>query len=632
MAAREYAEVRPRNLGEILDDGWRLSFVDMPLLLALSGLFLIPAGAVTLVLLTASSRVPWPAAVCAFLVPLTGIGAGACQEAFHLWAEGVRPRLGECLSAAARRGLNHALVQLLALLLPVAGLCWLASSSVLFWAALLGGLVLLSLCLPIWLLGIGRHAVLAGGQKNPWRAWRRASRAGGRHPLKATVIVLSRLVLLAFAALNLHVFGHFALWAAEALGGFDVALARLLCSLTNPPYLIALVVLAWWLLTPYFEAVNYLFFVDDRTRYEGLDLWYRVEDAFPQLRKKASVAILLLSAALVGISPVSADERLDDVRAVHQDVMRIGREVKAAEPYPGSAHWLPALRDVGRRLDPQGNSQRGRIRWYFQSIEGFEKRGRTQASRVLDEIANRLAMIGDNRERLSRAGGGRSREQIKALVPPDGAKPESSKKSEKQKPLPKDDKPIEDDHFDARPAAGGGAVLGGPVSLGGLGQLLLVLFIGLAVAVLVIGVALALRQWLQNRSPAAPRKEGRIDPICDEPLNELEQQDVASLWRQSDALARAGRFLEAVRTLYLAVLALLHQAALIRFERTRTNGEYADQLRPLKSLHGPFLRLTDLFEVKWYGEHACQAGDYTTCRAYAEGIRLESQTNRRQAN
>jgi membrane peptidoglycan carboxypeptidase len=30
----------------------------------------------------------------------------------------------------------------------------------------------------------------------------------------------------------------------------------------------------------------------------------------------------------------------------------------------------------------------------------------------------------------------------------------------------------------------------------------------------------------------------------------------------------------AVRTLYLAVLALLHQGGLIRYQRTRTNGEY----------------------------------------------------------
>ena len=629
MAAREYAEVRPRNLGEILDDGWRLYLAAAALLLTLSGLFLIPTAALVLLVLTQSTRALWQPALCALLLPLTGIGAGACQEAFHLWAEGERPTLTECLKAAGRRGLNHTLVQLLALLLPVAAACWLLMSSLPAWALWLGALVLLVLCLPVWLLGIGRHAVLAAGQKSPWRAWRRAARASGRHPLKATVIVASRIVLLAFAVLNLHLFGRWALWAAEALGGFDVALVQLLCSLANPPYLIALVALAWWLLTPYFEAVNYLFFVDDRTRYEGLDLWYRVDEAFPQLPQKAGVALLVLGAALLGISPARAQARLDDVRAARDDIVRISREVKEADPYPGSAHWLPRLRDVGKRLDPEGGPQRERYRWYFQSIDSFEKRDRADALSTLDDIARRLAMIADNLERSARAGTGRSREQIKALVPPEDDKPLPDKKAEKQKPPPKEENPVEkDEPGDFQPARHGGAVVGGPVSLGGVGQMVLVVLVSLVAAVLIIGVLLALRQWLQNRTPTVVRREGRIEGVADDFEMEPERQDVAGLWRQSDELARAGRFLEAVRTLYLAVLALLHQASFIRFERTRTNGEYADQLRPLRNLHTPFLRLTDLFEVKWYGERRCQEDDYTACRRYAENIRLESKASR----
>jgi Domain of unknown function (DUF4129) len=632
MAARDYAEVRPRNLGEILDDGWRLYLAAAPLLLALSGLFLMPAAAMVLLLLTQSGGVLWQPAFCALLLPLTGIGAGACQEAFHLWAEGEDPTLIECLKAAGRRGLNHTLVQLLALLLPTAAVCWLLLSGLPPWAPWLGTLVLFILCLPVWLLGIGRQAVLAAGQKSPWRAWRRSARASGRHPLKATVVVASRLVLLVFAVLNLHLFGRWALWAAEALGGFDVALLQLLCSLANPLYLIALLALAWWLLTPYFEAVNYLFFIDDRTRYEGLDLWYRVDDAFPQLPRKAGVALLVLGAALFTVSPIRAQARLGDVRAAHDDIVRISHEVKQADPYPGGARWLPELRNVGKRLDPEGSPQRGRYRWYFQSIDGFEKRERADALTTLDDIARRLAMIGDNLERSARAGGGRSWEQIKALVPPGNDKP-TENRAEKPKPPPREEKPIEkDEPGDFRPAPRGGAVLGGPVGLGGIGPMVLFVLVVLVAAVLVIGVALAIRQWLQNRPPAIVRREGRIEAGGDEIELEPERQDVASLWRQSDDLARSGRFLEAVRTLYLAVLALLHQASLIRFERTRTNGEYADQLRPLKSLHAPFLRLTDLFEVKWYGERRCQEVDYTACRGYAESIRLESKVMRNGEN
>jgi hypothetical protein len=424
-----------------------------------------------------------------------------------------------------------------------------------------------------------------------------------------------------------HLFGHWALWAAEALGRFDVALLQLLCSLSNPPYLVGLVALAWWLLTPYFEAVNYLFFIDDRTRYEGLDLWYRVDDAFSQLAKKAGVALLVLGATLLGTSPVRAETRLRDVRAAHDEIVRITGEVKQADPYPGGARWLTQLRQVGKRLDPEGTAERGRFRWYFQSIDGFEKRDHGDAIHTLDHTAQRLAMIADNMVRSEQASAGRSREQIKALVPPEDEKPPVDNKVEKPKPPPKEEKPVGKDEPGDFPAAPrGGAVLGGPVNLGGLGQVLFVVLTGLVAAMLLIAVFLALRHWLQDRSPAVVRRAGQIESGSDDVEIEPAQQDVASLWRQSDELASTGRFLEAVRTLYLAVLALLHQASLIRFERTRTNGEYADQLRSRKNVHGPFLGLTNLFEVKWYGERRCEEGDYSACRGYAESIRLESKT------
>ena len=76
--------------------------------------------------------------------------------------------------------------------------------------------------------------------------------------------------------------------------------------------------------------------------------------------------------------------------------------------------------------------------------------------------------------------------------------------------------------------------------------------------------------------------------------------------------------------LYLAVLALLHRGTFIRYELPRTNGEYADQLRPRRALHRPFLGLTGVFEVKWYGERACAAEDYRACRELAEEIRVGS--------
>jgi hypothetical protein len=626
MSVREYAEVRPRSAGEILDDGFRLYFAAGPLLLSLTGLFVLPTVVALLFVLTGRPAGPtalaWSAAAAA-LLPLTGLGAGACQEAFHLWAEGDQPGIKQCLTAACRRGLNHVLVQLLGILVPVTAVCLLLSKLPPL-GRVLGVLVLLGLSMPICLAGIARHAVLAAGQKNPWKAWRRSARGSGRHPLKALIVVNERGVLLVFAVLNLHLFGLFGLWVAEALGGFDVALARLLCSLGNPPYLIALVGLAWWLLAPYFEAVNYLFFVDDRTRYEGLDLWYRVEDYFPRLPVgRAGAVLLALGSLFVGTSSGRADQRLDAIRAAEREISRITGEVKSAEPYPGSGRWLESLRSVGRRLDPTGSAKQGRYRWYFQSIEGFARLDRSGALNTLAGIAARLGVLEDSLSRPAQASAGRSKEEIKGLVPKSDEAPEPAKKAAKKEPERPEEKPFENDGM-APGRGGGGPAVVAPVALGGLANLLLVVLVTLAVAVLLLGVGLAIRYWLQNRKAAPERRVGSVEAVSEELVDDLERADAASLWRQSDELARGGRFLDAVRTLYLAVLAMLHQATLIRFERTRTNGEYADQLRPRAPVHQPFVGFTRLFEVKWYGERACAAEDYSACRGFAEEIQRQS--------
>jgi hypothetical protein len=633
LPVSSYAEVRPRALGEILDDGWRLYLADVPLLLTLSGLFLVPAWAALVLLLTqaqggSSVGWVWPA-LAAFLWLLTGLGSGACQEAFHCWAEDVPARLGDCLKAACRRGLNHATAQVLGLLLPAAVGVWLLAPELPAGARWLGALATGLLALPAALLGLTRHAVLTAGQKDLWRAWRHSSQASGRHPLKATVLLANRFVLLAFAVLNLHLFGQFALWAAEAQGGFDVALPRLVASLGNPAYAVTLVGLAWWLLTPYQEASNYLFYVDARTRYEGLDLWYRVEAFFPvRDRSWAGAVFLALGIALLATPMARADDQRETIRGARQDIARIASEVRAAEPYPGGQRWGEPLRQVGRRLDPTGTAARGRFRWYFHTVEGFADCDRNAALQRLDAIDSRLAVLEDSLRPPAPAGRASDKdapspEQIKGLVPPAASSGAQDRPGEAQKAKPreKDEEVRQDDGFDRQPAVRRGPAVLAPVGLAGLGHLLLVLFLALLLAVVTLGIVLAVRAWRDRRATAMPQQQGVTELSAQDFMDEIDRQSAENLWRQADELARAGRYRDAVRALYLAILTLLHQAALIRYERTRTNGEYADQLRAHTVLHTPFVRLTGLFEAKWYGERTCQADDYTTCRGYAEDLR-----------
>jgi hypothetical protein len=142
---------------------------------------------------------------------------------------------------------------------------------------------------------------------------------------------------------------------------------------------------------------------------------------------------------------------------------------------------------------------------------------------------------------------------------------------------------------------------------------------------LVVGIVMYVRS--RREAPRAPptRRSGPTASSLDSMLTEPHSQSAKALWQQADELARGGQFLEAVRHLYLAVLALLHRANLIRYERTRTNGEYVRQVRLATeapaSLHDPFRQLTTLFDGKWYGERTCDGQDYNACRALAETIR-----------
>src|SRR5207244_2367543 len=77
----------------------------------LSGVFLVPAVVVLLLLVALPAGVgPWSlalTALAALLLPLTGLGSGACQELFRRRTSDMPVSLGACLGVALRRGLDH---------------------------------------------------------------------------------------------------------------------------------------------------------------------------------------------------------------------------------------------------------------------------------------------------------------------------------------------------------------------------------------------------------------------------------------------------------------------------------------------------------------------------------------------
>src|SRR5262249_4829716 len=133
---------------------------------------------------------------------------------------------------------------------------------------------------PLWSACNSLHVLLSEGASRSGTLLSELRRDVAAAPGKAAALVLSRLPLLFFLALQLHLLAKVVFWVVDNLGGFDTSLVDVQLSLfVNPVYTLALFLLSWLLLAPFFECSNFLLHTDIRTRQEGLDLQYHVQRA-----------------------------------------------------------------------------------------------------------------------------------------------------------------------------------------------------------------------------------------------------------------------------------------------------------------------------------------------------------------
>ena len=641
-------DIRPRTTGEIFDDAWRLYRADAALLLGVSSLFVLPAVVAVVLLLVLPK--PDLLAACfllpvlaALVIPVSGLGSASCQELFRRRAEGKPVSIGVCWHGF-QRSLDDMAARALVWSLTLLGSAFVALPGCVVGGAILSGMapegptrlpLIYGSVLMIGFVvsglatlagGQAIQPILAAGERHCFGAWIEALRQMQRQAGKAAAIALSRPVLWAIVVLNLHLLVRSALWIGDDLAGFDLAVASLALSLENYVYVTILILVAGLLLAPLYEAVNYLLHVDARTRYEGLDLWYRVRRGFP-VGEKSLAGALLLALGLVLLTPAgtrAADSQQQAVKSARREVAHITKQIKDADGFvPG--RWLPRLQEVGRELSAAVEGRPGAYRWFERSLTGWAKADRARALEILADLDQRLALAEETLALPEEPGGpAKSKEEIKALLPPDTSDDRAKAKATAKERREKKERVRRDDFAeDGPPRRGGDGGIVKPNPIGGFGTLGWFLLGALLVAVVVIAALLALRQAPATpKTPVAKPAALSLEAL----LAQTEQPVGESLWRQADELARSGRWLDALRTLYVAVLALLHRADLIRYSQTRTNGEYLTEVRPRTEVYLPFESLTDCFELKWYGEKACQPEDYQTCRKLAEQVRSEIKT------
>lgn len=123
---------------------------------------------------------------------------------------------------------------------------------------------------------------------------------------------------------------------------------------------------------------------------------------------------------------------------------------------------------------------------------------------------------------------------------------------------------------------------------------------GIAILVAIVVVILAWTAIRRSRR-AAPVLVESAAPISssrdDDPLSRASNE-----WEKYAAqLAAAGRYREAIRAWYHAVLVTLYGASILHFRKGRTNWEYVAALSPALPWRRDFIDLTRKFEHEWYG-------------------------------
>jgi hypothetical protein len=92
------------------------------------------------------------------------------------------------------------------------------------------------------------------------------------------------------------------------------------------------------------------------------------------------------------------------------------------------------------------------------------------------------------------------------------------------------------------------------------------------------------------------------------------------LWQRSAELAQRGAFREAVGVLSLALLRKLESLQVLRFHKSKTNGEYVREYPPQRAGGREFARFVATFERSIYGGLAVPEQTHRTMSALAQRI------------
>jgi hypothetical protein len=147
----------------------------------------------------------------------------------------------------------------------------------------------------------------------------------------------------------------------------------------------------------------------------------------------------------------------------------------------------------------------------------------------------------------------------------------------------------------------------------GAAKLVTMVLVGLAAVIILIAVIQTARR---AKPKAAGMLAGGSGDGDDEEVDALSRP--AWVWSEdADKLAAEGRYREAIRSLYLALLATLHRRGVIDYHPALSNWDYTRAFKGEDGERGPFVELTRRFDFGWYGRLGADVAGYTAFKSLA---------------
>lgn len=155
----------------------------------------------------------------------------------------------------------------------------------------------------------------------------------------------------------------------------------------------------------------------------------------------------------------------------------------------------------------------------------------------------------------------------------------------------------------------------GPISPAtgqGLSSIAQVVVIGFSVLLVAFLIWKFLPRYLRTRGNR--KKKAKREPriVLGERLDP--DQTAADLLEQAEALARTGDLRGAIRKAYIALLCELGERKVISLAQHKTNRDYLMSVRNTRALYEPLRKLTNSFELHWYGFVPPAPGDWEEFR------------------